>query len=185
MRSSLVAVFVSLSSLAAPALAQPRSDQEALSFIQAMQRGHRAASGGDWQGATDAYNEAASIRRQSGEPQLFLGYASRARGQLGPALDRFREAARLAGLAGQEEDAVRAKALFGVAMVLEAQAQLPQARTAWQEYISFAESHSSLPTYVASGRSRVEKIDRVDELNQAYVQVRERIAARERENRGR
>lgn len=184
MRIALIAVLASLPLLPSWAAAQPRSDEDAIAFAQALGRGHRAASGGDWQGATEAYNQAASMRAQSGEPQLFLGYVARARGQLGPALDKFRDAARLAA-AAQGEDAVRAKALFGIAMVLEAQAQLPAARTAWQEYISFAESHASLATYVASGRSRIEKIDRVDELARAYEEVRQRIAARERENRGR
>jgi tetratricopeptide (TPR) repeat protein len=180
MRGALVTLSLLL---ATSASAQPRRDQSAIAYNQAMQRGHHAASGGDWQAASDAYHEAASLRGQSGEAPLFLGYVARARGQLGAALDRVREAIRLAGLAGSSEDAVRAKALFAVAMVLESQRQVPEARSAWQEYTSFAESHSSLSTYVPSARSRIQMIDRVTELDQTFAAVRERIAARERENR--
>lgn len=163
--------------------AQPRNDEEALAYTRALQRGHDGAKRADWQTATDGYGEAASIRPRSGEPVLFQAMMMRARGDLPGALTRFREAARLAESSGAGEDATRAKALLGIAMVLESQRQFPDARTAFQAYVSFAESHASVTAFPAVGRTRVQAIDRVDELDQAYREVRERIAARERENR--
>jgi tetratricopeptide (TPR) repeat protein len=182
MRNLVQALVVVALVVPAVAAAQPRNDEEALAYTRAVQRGHDGAKRADWQTATDGYGEAASIRPRSGEPVLFQAMMLRARGDLPGALARFREAARLTEATGQAEDGARAKALLGIAMVLESQRQFPDARTAFQAYVSFAESHGSVTTYPAVGRARVQAIDRVDELDQAYREVRERIAAREREN---
>lgn len=183
MRILVVALVLAAASLPNIARAQPRNDEEALAYTRALQRGHDGAHRADWQSATDGYGEAASLRPRSGEPVLFQAMMLRARGDLPGSLVRFREALRLSEAAGASEDATRAKALLGVAMVLEAQRQMADARTAFQAYVSFAESHASVTAFPAVGRARVEMIDRVDELDQAYREVRERIAARERENR--
>lgn len=182
MRKLVHALVFAALVLPAVATAQPRNDEEALAYTRAVQRGHDGAKRADWQTASDGYGEAASIRPRSGEPVLFQAMLLRARGDLPGALGRFREAARLAEATGQAEDGARAKALLGIAMVLEAQRQFADARTAFQAYVSFAESHGSVTTFPAVGRARVQAIDRVDELDQAYREVRERIAAREREN---
>jgi tetratricopeptide (TPR) repeat protein len=167
----------------APALAQPRRDEAAIQYTRAIQRGHDGAKRADWQAAADGYGEAATLRPNSGEPVLYQAMLARARGDLPGALEKFRESARIAQAAGEAEAGIRAKALFGIATVLEAQRQFSDARAAFQEYVTFSESHGSAPTYPAVGRSRIQMIDRVDELDQAYREVRERIAARERENR--
>lgn len=169
--------------LPAVAAAQPRNDEEALAYTRALRRGHDGVKRADWQTATDGYGEAASIRPRSGEPVLFQAMLLRARGDLPAALAKFREALRLSEGGGPSEEVTRAKALLGIAMVLETQRQLPDARTAFQAYVTFAEAHGGITTYPAVGRARVQMIDRVDELDQAYREVRERIAARERENR--
>jgi len=176
-----LAVLAALSGMTTLAHAQQNRREETTAYTRAVKRGHDGVRQNDWQAATDGYGEAASLRPRSGEPVLFQAMMLRARGDLAGALARFREASRVSQ-AGQE-DATRAKALMGVAMVLEAQRQMPQARTAYQEYVSFAESHTSIPTFVAVARARIQMIDRVDELEQTYRQVRERIAERERENR--
>jgi hypothetical protein len=175
-------IVLAIALYASVASAQPRNDEEALAYTRALQRGHDAAKRADWQAANDGYAEAASIRPRSGEPVLFQAMMQRARADLPGALAKFRESARLAESTGQAEDGTRAKALLGIAMVLETQRQLAEARTAFQAYVSFAESHGSVTTFPATGRNRVQAIDRVDELDQAYREVRERIAAREREN---
>ena len=179
------ASFVALALLCSPALshAQPRRDEEAIQYNRAIQRGHDGAKRADWQAAADGYGEAASIRPRSGEPVLYQAMLARARGDLPAALTKFRDAARLAQATGADEDGTQAKALLGIAMVLEAQRQLADARAAFQLYVTFAESHGSTPAFAAVGRARVQTLDRVDELDQAYREVRERIASRERENR--
>ena len=48
--------------------------------------------------------------------------------------------------------------------------------------MSFADSHATITSYPASGRARVQAIDRVGELGRAYEDVRRRIADRERQN---
>ena len=179
----ILALLLALSCWPVVSLAQPRRDEEAIAFNAAVQRGHDGAKRADWQAAADGYGEAASIRPRSGAPILYQAMVARSRGDLPGALAKFRQAVGLAEATGADEDGIRAKALLGIAMVLEAQRQLADARTAFQVYVTFAEAHGGSPTFPASGRSRIQTIDRVDELDQAYREVRERIAARERENR--
>jgi len=179
----ILALVLTVSGWPVVSFAQPRRDEEAIAFTAAIQRGHDGAKRADWQAAADGYGEAASIRPRSGAPVLYQAMLARSRGDLPGALTKFRDSVRLATATGAEEDSIHAKALLGIAMVLEAQRQLAEARTAFQEYVTFAEAHGGVLTFPATGQARVQAIDRVDELDQAYREVRERIAARERENR--
>ena len=55
---------------------------------------------------------------------------------------------------------------------------MPEARTAWQEYVVFTDGAASVAP-PAVGRARIMSLDQVTELERVMVQVRERIAARE------
>jgi hypothetical protein len=59
---------------------------------------------------------------------------------------------------------------------------MEQARAAWEEYVRFAEASPTIAD-AQLGRARIQAIDIVNEQEQAYVNVRQRIADREEERR--
>ncbi len=176
---TLSAILLSAPAFGQTATGPPAARRGPSDFQAAMNDGHRAMVARDFGAANAAYQRAASLQADSAEPHLFMGFARRAQGQTAEAIEAFRTAARMAQ-AGDET--TRAKALFNIAAALEATQNLDGARAAWQEYVSFADSHATITSYPASGRARVQAIDRVAELGRAYEDVRRRIADRERQN---
>lgn len=107
-----------------------------------------------------------------------LGEAYRLGGDFTAALDNFQACLRVARSASSQ--LFTARALHGIASTFERMPEhLADARTAWLEYVRFADG----ATGVASsqiGRERVTAIDVVSEQEHVYVEVRQRIAERER-----
>ncbi len=161
-----------VSSLAWAEDAAERVDEE---YIERIAEGHRLYSNGAHQEALRAYRAALEEIPNDPMATYLVGCAQRALGQLDEALATFRSVVRLAGA---DDAAMHARALFNVALVQEARRDLVAATEAWQVYIAYAESHQNVPTYVANARQRLEAIQRVQELDTAYAPVRQRIADR-------
>jgi tetratricopeptide (TPR) repeat protein len=104
---------------------------------------------------------------------------AQAQGNAANALGAYREAARIAQAEG--DDASRGRALAAIASVHEGQQRWDDARNAWQDYTTFADSHAQ-STFPAVGRARTDAIARRASIETEYAPVRERIAERLRVN---
>ena len=156
-------------------VARPGAD----AYTQRTQAGIALLTGGDTHGAMGAFREAIEMDGARPMAAYYLAAAQRMSGNLDEALAGFRRAAELA----QSADAARwqARALQGVADTLERmEGRIADARTAWEAYIAFADSHQTV-AFPQMGRAHLAAIDRMLEQEGAYGDVRERIAARERE----
>jgi tetratricopeptide (TPR) repeat protein len=158
--------------------AQRRDDQNATQYAAAIARGHAAAMSRSYDAALTAYREAARLQSSKGEPHYYIACVLRLQGDSAGAIAAFQTAAQNAA---SGEDDIRAKALMALSFARET-GELPPARDSWNEYVRFADGHARVPTYTATARGRVEAIDKVTQLAEQYRAVRERIAAREREN---
>jgi tetratricopeptide (TPR) repeat protein len=161
----------------APAALPPGISPRTPPAWEAIQRGHRAFQARDFDTALAAYREAAMATPPLPIAHYFVGAAQRAKGQFDEALESFRTASRLAGDA---DAALKAKALFNIAMTLEVKQDLPAAKEAWLEYKTWCTTHASIPGYPQVADERVAAIDTINQLTQTYQAVRERIAERER-----
>lgn len=168
---------------ASTALAQQRpAPQErpgADEYTQRVRAGIEQLMGGNGDQALATFREALAMTPARPEAQYYIGEASRMAGSFEDAVNAFRQAAALAQSAN--EPRWQARALHGVASTLERmEGRLEEARTAWQEYTRFADSHSTVSD-PSIGRARIQAIDMMNEQEQVYVQVRQRIEERERE----
>lgn len=183
MRRLLPAILLAFA-LANPAHAQEAEAAEeaaptpgADEYTQRVQAGIQRLVSGDSSGAMSAFREAIEMDSTRPQAPYYLASANRMAGNHEEALTGFRRAAELA----TDQPRWRGRALQGVASTLEQmEGRIEEARTAWQEYVRFAESASAV-TFPLLGRARIQAIDVMNEQEQAYIRVRERIAARERE----
>jgi tetratricopeptide (TPR) repeat protein len=199
MRATLLSLLLALTS--APALAQqaPAASGEGAEgedgeageateeapqpgadlYTQRVQQGIQMLVSGDAAGATEAFEQAVALDGERPQAPYFLAEVQRLGGNLEPALEGFRRAAELA--AGAEAPRWQARALQAVAMTLERmEGRIEDARSAWQEYIRFADAHQTV-SHPQLGRARVQAVDMMNEQERVYVEVRERIAERERQ----
>lgn len=142
----------------------------------AIQRGHRAFIARDFDTALAAYREAAMATPPVPITHYFIGAAQRAKGQIDEALESFRTASRLAG---DSDAALKAKALMNIAWMLEMKQDLAGAREAWLEYKTWCTTHASIAGFPQTADERVAAIEKIQQLDQAYAAVRQRIAERQ------
>ncbi len=108
----------------------------------------------------------------------YLAEAYRMGGDFVAALDNFQACLRVARASGSQAFIVRA--LHGVASTFERMPEhLADARTAWLEYVRYADGAAGSIANGQFGRDRVTAIDVVTEQEHVYVEVRQRIADRE------
>ena len=149
-------------------------------YMTKIQNGLRLAVARDFNGALASLREALQENPSSPEAYYYIGEVQRMQGNLDEALESFRTSATTAQSANAPE--WRMRALAGVAATLEQKEnQIDAARTAWNEAASFADANRAVANPEIA-RARIQAIDTVTEQERAYVAVRERIAAREREN---
>lgn len=132
---------------------------------------------GDRASATTTLRAAIAEAPARAAAYCVLGEAQRVASDFQGSLESFQNCLRFA----RDEDDVLyiARAMHGVATAHERLGQLTEARAAWLEYQRFAEG----ATRVASptqARERVSAIDVQGEQERVYVDVRARIAERER-----
>lgn len=166
-----------LASAQQPAAERPSADE----YTRRVQSGIERLAGGDAAGAISIFREAVSLDGGRPHAPYYIGTAHRMTGNLAEALTSFQQAAALAQAA--ELPRWRSRALHGVASTLERmEGRVEEARAAWQEYARFADANPTVAD-PQLGRARVSAIDLMNEQEQAYVQVRQRIAEREVERR--
>lgn len=180
--AALTCLLASSLLVASPAFAQeaaaprPGADQ----YTQRVQAGIQLLTSGDTNGAMAAFRQAVQLDGARPIAPYYLAAANRMSGHMDEALTGFRRAAELAQSANQPR--WRGRALQAIADTLERiGGRLEETRNAWQEYVRFADGNQAV-TFPQLGRARVQAVNIVTEQETAYVAVRERIAAREREN---
>lgn len=178
----LVSLLVlSILLVGAPVLAQAPAAQVSPPSADEYTRRVRAAieqvAGGDLSGGTAALRSAIELDPARPEAHVYLATALRMAGELEGALATFRRAAELAQAPAQGR--WRGRALAGAASTLERMPnRVEEARTAWQEYTRFADANQAVADPQV-GRARVQAIDIMNEQEQVYANVRQRIAERE------
>ena len=174
MRAVLVASLVL--ALSAPAVAQERP--AASEYVQRVQQGIALLTAGDAGGSINVFRQAVQLDGNRPEAIYYLACANRLTGSLDEAVRGFERAADVA----ETEPRWRARALQGISETLERMhGRVEDARRAWQAYVQFADRNATV-AHPQLGRARIQAIDMMAEQERVYVEVRARIAAREREN---
>lgn len=133
---------------------------------------------GDRESAAQHFREALALAPSQPDALCYVGEMNRATGDLNGALDNFQDCLRFAREANDRRFVARA--LHGLASTLERMPnRIQDARNAWQEYVRFADSSGGAADG-RIGRTRIEAIDAWLALEQRMVEVRARIAERER-----
>jgi hypothetical protein len=170
------ALLTTLLAAASPALAQTGSRTPP--YAEKIQQGMRATMARDFGRAASLFREAIQIEASRPDGYYFLAEMQRIQANMSEALEAFRTCARMASQASSV--LYEGRCLQGIADTLE---QMPnrhdEARGAWNDVARFADSHQALvtPQYA---RARISAIDVVAEQERTYVDVRQRIAERER-----
>jgi tetratricopeptide (TPR) repeat protein len=142
-----------------------------------MQRGFASSRAGDRAGAVAAFREAVQAEPDRPEGTCVLAEANRMAGDFPAALEGYRACASIARTRG--DVLWTSRGLAGVAWTLERMpGRLEDARTAWQEYVRFADGAAHV-AHPEIGRARITAIDQVVELERVTAEVRQRIAERE------
>lgn len=133
---------------------------------------------GDHGTASRHFREAVALAPSQPDALCYMAEMSRATGDLSASLDGFQDCLRFARESNDRRFVGRA--LHGIASTLERMPERTQdARNAWQEYVRFADG-SGGAVDGRIGRTRIEVIDAWVALEQRMVEVRARIAERER-----
>ncbi|MBX7190820.1 MAG: hypothetical protein K1X94_02115 [Sandaracinaceae bacterium] len=133
---------------------------------------------GDHESAARHFREALALAPSQPDALCYVAEMNRATGDLNGALDGFQDCLRFARESGDRR--FQARALHGIASTLERMPErIQDARNAWQEYVRFADTSGGLADG-RIGRTRIEVIDAWVALEQRMVEVRARIAERER-----
>lgn len=172
----MVGVFCLVSAVAWAEEAEEGEEEasETVAYRNHILEGHRLFTNNEHEAALQSYQSALEVQPDDAMAVYLIACAQRATGDLDAALASFQRSASLAG----SDAALEARALMNVAFVQEARRDLPAAREAWQAYITFAEAHQTIPTYVPNARERLDAITAVEELEAAYAPVRQRIEER-------
>ncbi len=152
---------------------QSSADDSEAEYLQRLVEGHRLFGNNEHEAALRAYQAALEARPDDAQATYLIGCVHRAMSNLDEALESFQQAAQFAG---EDNAALKARALMNVAFVCESQGELQAAREAWRAYITFAESHSGVTTFISNARQRLDTITNMEELDTAYGPVRQRIA---------
>jgi cytochrome c-type biogenesis protein CcmH/NrfG len=127
----------------------------------------------DTTSATDLYKKAIQLSPRNPLAPYLLAEVYLGANNLGEA-----DAALAQAYDGDTKNAaVRSHVLFLRAVILERQKKQEDAKVAWQAYTEHAAKNSDAGTFPQSGAERIRAIQKVLELEKAYVGVRERIVA--------
>jgi hypothetical protein len=128
--------------------------------------------------AERAFAEALALAPSQPDALCYRAEMRRATGDMNAALEGFEDCLRFAR--ETEDRRFVGRALHGVASTLERMpGRMQDARVAWQEHVRFADTSGGLVDG-RTGRARIEAIDAWLALEQSMVEVRARIAERER-----
>jgi tetratricopeptide (TPR) repeat protein len=125
--------------------------------------------------------DAVSLDPSRPHAYYFRAEIERMRGNFQAAHEGFRECIRTAQ---NRDDAMHARCLQGIAETTERQeGALEQARQSWSQYAQLAQDQPDAAS-APLARARIQAIDGVVEQERVYVEVRRRIAERERASGG-
>ena len=167
---ALALALASVSSLA--------SAQATLTYEQRIRQATEGIAHGDRAAAMASLRTAIADAPSRPDAHCILAEGYRVQSDFTASLDNFQTCLRFA----REEDNLLyiARALHGVASCYERMPEhLTDARTAWMEYAHFADGASRVAS-ASEGSERVQAIDVAGEQEHVYVDVRARIAERER-----
>lgn len=148
-------------------------------YWQAVRRGLDKTIARDLDGAAVEFREAIQLEPGQVEAHYYLGVALRLKGEQGEALGSLDTARQMAVAQSSVQWQVRVMNTRAD-LLEEMPGRLGEAREAWGELLSFAQSN---PTAMNSEwpRARLTAIDRAIEQERVYIEVRQAIAAREAE----
>ena len=143
-------------------------------YIETLVKGTERYHAKDMTGAIDLYKKGIQLHPKHPLGHYLLGEAYLLNNNLPEA-----EAAFLAAqeVSDSKNPALRSHVLFAVADIYEREKKWEQAKTAWQAYSEHASKFGDAGAFPASGAERMKAIQKVIELEKAYVAVRARIAA--------
>jgi len=186
MRAPLLLSSVCILAFASPASAQTTTATSAArvtapsapSYEQRVREATEQIAHGDRTAGMAALRTAIADAPSRPDAHCTLAEGYRAGGDFTAALDNFQTCLRFAREA--DDQLYIARALHGVASSYERMPEhLSDARTAWMDYAHFADGASRVAS-ASEGRERVQAIDVATEQERVYVDVRARIAERER-----
>jgi tetratricopeptide (TPR) repeat protein len=142
-------------------------------YLDTVAKGNERFQAKDLTGAIDHYKKAVQLSPRHPLGHYLLGEAYVMNNNLAEA-----EAALLAAQEASDAKSptLRAHVLFAVADVYERQKKWDQAKTAWQAYSDYA-GKTDAGAFPTSAAERMKAIQKVIDLEKAYVAVRARIAA--------
>ena len=191
LRSSTLLLAASLISFAAHADDKParKADDKAAKaadktgfkgitpYTEKLLKGHKLIAARDFVGAIDSYRAAITEDDKNPQAHYFLGVAQLLKGDLVEAEATWQNALRNAGA-----DAVIAtKTRFALADLRERQRKLDDSKDAWKDYGKYAADHPKVTAYPNTPVERQKTIDRWQDLDKKYGEVKARIQAREKE----
>ncbi|MCW5838185.1 MAG: tetratricopeptide repeat protein, partial [Labilithrix sp.] len=163
---------------AAPAASAERYDPDnvrAISeYMETLAKGNARFVAKEHTAAIDTYKRAIQLSPKNPLGHLLLAEAYLATGNLGEADAAIQQAYE----ADTKNATLRSHVLFLRADVFEREKKWDQAKLAWQAYTEHsAKLGADAGAYPQSGAERLKAIQKVMDLEKAYVVVRERIAA--------
>ncbi|MDD5306676.1 MAG: hypothetical protein PHU25_05080 [Deltaproteobacteria bacterium] len=170
-RKTVVVLFAML--VPALAFAQAKGAPGTATILGA---GHVKYLAQDYEGALKKYEEARD--KDSGQPIVyyFAGCALAKLKRWDDALSQFRTAATIAGV---KDESMHARAFFIAAVTLELKGDLAGAKSAWEDYLAYAQAHEKAVIYPNSARERISAIEKKLKLDEDYKIVVERIKKNE------
>lgn len=133
--------------------------------------GHSRYLAADYQGALTVYGKAKDL--EAGEPVVyyFIGCTEAKLERWEEAISSLKTAATIAGA---KDTKLHAKALFMIAVVQERRNEWTKAKSAWNEYLSYAKAHEDALTFVPVAEGRIAVIEKRIQLEKDYAVVKER-----------
>ncbi|NOY93639.1 MAG: hypothetical protein GXP55_20835 [Deltaproteobacteria bacterium] len=148
-------------------------------YAQAVRHSIEKLVARDFDGAEVDAREALRLEPGRPEAHYYLAVALRAKGSGEEALAEYQATAQMGSAVSEPIWQVRG--MQGAAEVLEnLPGRLGDAREAWSQLLAFAQGNAgAIATELP--RARITAIDRASEQERVYIEVRQRIAAREQE----
>jgi len=188
LRTTIVSALCVAAVSLAPASALSQSGKkkgedtaEVSASAQAIVAGHEAMLRKEYDAAVRQYLKAKESASGNPEVYYYLASARMAKGDYDQALSDFRTAIEIAGTKRVD---IHAKCLFSMAVLEESRQKWDAAKSAWQDYVSFANSHKDVPVFIENAEARIKALDARAELDKSYEPVRKRIADREAKKAG-
>ena len=133
--------------------------------------GHARYLATDYAGALEAYERAKEREPGNAEAYYFIGCAQAKLEQYEDAVSVLKTAATIAG---SKNKTLHAKALFLVAVIAERRDDWTGARTAWTEYLGYAQTNTDAEVFVETAKARLEALEKRQEIEDDYAPVREK-----------